>query len=212
LGKIIFLEDKKLKEKFYNSISKALLLTSVSISDTKTRIFAISFGYGRTLLKQDVCEERFGIITALNIIDKDTIRSIDKIDIGRDLKSSTESMPKLASMDQFGFDHESELLNKITGKSIENFIEGNVSGKDAFTASIEANISNIDDVLKDLYQYFLSDKYKDHFDWIDQITPIKNKDLIKKLDTEMLNLILNRDPTFWAAVPENINWEDIKGF
>ena len=49
-----------------NSNSKGVLLVK-----TKQKTFAVTFGYGWTLLNHGVYEERFGLKTALSIIDPD---------------------------------------------------------------------------------------------------------------------------------------------
>jgi len=197
----------------FNSHTKVLLLVKVSINKDKEMIFALPFGYGKYLLKDDVYEERLGIKTAVNIFDKDTIREISKVDISGTLKSSQEQMPKQSNIEGFGFNIESDLIKSITGKSIcEDLISGNVTGNDYLSVNVDVDFNNVDSFLCELYQYYISDKYKQNFDWIDQITPINNKNLIIKLDNLMLNSILNQEPTFWMAVPEIINWDVIEGF
>jgi len=59
--------------KIFTASSKAVFLTTV-----EDRVFALAFGYGHTLLKPGAWEERFGLKVAINVIDSDNLRSIDK--------------------------------------------------------------------------------------------------------------------------------------
>lgn len=74
--------------------ARVLLLKRLEVAEDTTRIFAITFGYGKTLLKEDVCEEQFGLKIVLNTIEKNKIRKISKTDIGKNYKQSQEQMPK----------------------------------------------------------------------------------------------------------------------
>lgn len=177
------------------------------------RIFYIPFGYGKYLLKDDVIEERFGLRTVVNLIGEANIRSINKTSISDNNKLSREQMPKESTIRDFGFDVNGDLINGITGKSIESdFIEGNVTGTDAFQASIPYNIDNIDEFLKEIYQVFLRDDYKESFEWIDHITPVKSKNLINTLDELLFESIEENDDKFYMAIPEVIEFEKIEGF
>ena len=57
---------------YISSVSAVLLI------NTDDKVFAISFGQGRHILKQDCWVERFGLKVALNSIGREKIRTIDK--------------------------------------------------------------------------------------------------------------------------------------
>lgn len=141
--KSFFCNKSELKTSLQNSSSRALILKRVNVSNDNNeniRIFAIPFGYGKYLLKEDVYEERFGIKTVVNLIGEDNIRSINKVSISENNKRSKEQLPKESTIQEFGFDVLGDLINGITGKSNkEDFIKGNVTGTDSFQATVEYN-------------------------------------------------------------------------
>lgn len=192
--------------------SRVLFLKKINVSDNKSRIFAIPFGYGKNLLKDNVCEEQFGLKIVLNTIDINKIRKISKIDIGKNYKQSQEQMPKESDIGEFGFDIERDLIKYVTGKSDDDkFGNAIISGGDIFNLSIEINIKDIDEFLLYCYNKYLSDTYKTNFKWLDNIKCIKDKKLIEILNNEVVKILNQRNfDKIWLAIPEVINWENVK--
>jgi uncharacterized protein (TIGR04141 family) len=205
--KSFFKDEETLVNKLFNSSSRAIILRRIQVDEEgNERIFAIPFGYGKYLLKDDVIEERFGLRTVVNLIGEANIRSINKTSISDNNKLSREQMPKESTIRDFGFDVNGDLINGITGKSTDSdFIEGNVTGTDVFQASIPYNIDNIDEFLKKIYQVFSRDDYKESFEWIDHITPVKSKNIINTLDEFLFESIEGDDDKFYMAIPKPLN-------
>src|SRR3984957_11587196 len=64
-----------------SSSAKGVLLVRIRHKEAN-HIFALGFGFGRSLLKEDVIEERFGLKVVLNTVDPESLRSIDKTALG----------------------------------------------------------------------------------------------------------------------------------
>ena len=174
------------------------------------RIFAICFGFGRSLIQPACIEERFGLITALNCINAEELRSVDinRLD-SSSLKSRIQST-KLAGVADLEFDVEKSLLRQATGLSNDEEMGKTVSGSDALTISVEADIDNIGDILDHCYAKYTSSAYRQAFSWVDHISPIKRGALIETLDELLIaNLLSDEESKTWLAVPEIISWEDI---
>jgi len=54
------------------------IVSAAFLLKRKGRVFAVTFGYGRSLLKQGTWEERFGLMVVLNSIDREKIRIIER--------------------------------------------------------------------------------------------------------------------------------------
>lgn len=193
------------------SNARAVFLKRVAIKSEK-RIFALTFGYGRTLLKNDVIEEQFGLKIVLNSIDKNNIRKISKTDIGKNYKQSQEQMPKASPITEFGFDIDRDLVRTITGRTNDYlFGEVIITGGDSFNISIEKNVENIEDFLIGCFEKYNSERYKENFSWIDNIKQVKNSDLIDKLNNQIVSLFNQRMfEEVWLAIPEIIDWTNVK--
>jgi uncharacterized protein (TIGR04141 family) len=197
----------------FSASAKGLLLIEIE-KDTEKRIFALAFGYGWQFLKPGVFEERFGLKTALSIIDPDNLRKIDKKNMVTVPKDTSEQLSKSGIAADFGIDIEQDLIRSITGKSIDEKKYGKyVTGKDSIGVSVKINLSSIKDFLNLCYERYLSDDYKTNFDWIDQIAEIKDITLMGELNDKLIeNLKNNNLEKTWMAVPEVLDWEYVSGF
>lgn len=197
-----------------NASSQAILLVTLSIED-ETKIFAVVFGHGIHMLKDNVVEERFGLITLLNLIGENQIKRINRTNIGGSKKVSDEQVPATTNINEFGFQIDRDLLKKVHAKIDNDFLgKCMVVGGDLLSLSTERDVDNIEELLTYCCQTYQKTDYKTHFDWIDNISPInKDKDLINVLDEQLVTQINERNnEKVMLALPELINWEDISGF
>ena len=200
--------SKNNKLNIFTASSKAVLLASVA-----HRLFVLAFGYGRALLNPGVCEERFGLKVALNVVDSENVRSIDKQNMSVTPKFSKEQITKDGTFADFGIDIEQDLIQGITGKSKNESFGKTVTGKDSLSVSVKVDHTDIKSFLETCYEQYNSDDYKKNFDWIDRISAIKDPIIIKELDSKLIERIKNKEfEKTWMAVPEIIEWEDVSKF
>ena len=187
--------------------------SGVFFVDVKGRKFAITFGYGRMFLKNGVYEEHFGLKSALNLIQENNFRAIEKKNMVRDPKLSTEQISRNGDVLNFGLDTEQDILLGITGKSSNPYFGNIVTGKEALSVSVERDIYDIHVLLRECLKIYKSDKYKKYFSWIDRVNAIKSKEEISELDEELVKRISSKKlGTLWMSIPEIIEWENISEF
>ncbi|HPH38014.1 MAG TPA: TIGR04141 family sporadically distributed protein [Sediminibacterium sp.] len=196
---------------FLGSGSKAVLIIKI-LYRNKNRFFAIPFGSGRFLLRDFCYEERFGLITSLNILESKSIRGIDKRTLSTNPKSSREHIARASEAVDFQIDFEKDLIHSITGKTSDAAFGNIITGKEALSVSAKIDISNIKEFLKRTLNTFEKKDYQKNFKWIDQIKEVKIQDTITKLNEQLIKKINDKDETVWLAVPEIIDWTDFKGF
>lgn len=98
-------------------------------------------------------------------------------------------------------------------EEIETCVAKTITGKDALSVSVKVDTTSIKEFLELCYEQYLSKEYKKGFDWIDQISEVRNALTIEKLDTLLLKKIEDEDfAKVWMAVPEVVDWVDIRGF
>jgi len=194
--------------KIFNASSRAVFLVEV-----EDRLFAITFGYGYSLLDSASYEERFGLRVVLNLIDPDKIRAIAKKTLSTTFKQSKEQVAKVGPITNFGIDIEQDLIQGITGVPMDAEFGKTVSGKDSLSVSIPIDINNIKDFLKQCLKKYKSKKYKKNFDWIEHISEVKNPSLVERLNKKLVKKLSDGDLNkIWMAVPEIIDWHDVKEF
>lgn len=197
----------------FNASSKGVLLVNTKINAIDERVFAITFGYGWTFLSPGVWEERFGLKVALNSIDENHLRRIDKKNMASIPKDTSEQLSKEGVVADFGIDIEQDLIQSITGKSKDENFGKTVTGKDALSVSVKVGLSNLQDFLKKCFKTYESDVYKKNFGWIDQIAEIEDPALVESLSLKLIEEIKNKNfDKIWMAVPEIVEWNDIEGF
>lgn len=191
---------------------KAIFLVSVAI-DEAVRIFAITFGSGWTSLKPGVYEERFGLKTALNIIDPIHLRKITKKNLSSTPKDTSEQLSKAGAAADFGIDVEQDLVRAITGQCLDSDKFGkSVTGGDPVSFSVKVEYSGIKTFLEECYRRFTSDDYKSDFGWIDQISEVRDTRQQSILNDKLIESIVTDAVGTWMAVPDIIEWEKISGF
>jgi uncharacterized protein (TIGR04141 family) len=101
----------------------------------------------------------------------------------------------------------------VTGKSRDEVLGKKITGKDALNVSVKVDNTNIVEFLSHCLERYESADYKTNFDWIDQIAEVRDK----RLEEELSEILMERLNTkqlakVWMAVPEVVNWSDVKGF
>ena len=211
-----FFKDKLKLDDIFSANARIMLICRISIDDEsgkECRTFALTWGYGKNLLGEDVIEEDFGLKVVLNTIKVDELRRINKVNIGGNQKTSNEQLPLKSRITDFGFDLDRDLLGTITGQSADiTYVKGMITGGDLLSVTTDVDISNIKAFLIKTYERYKSTTYKDSFGWIDHIKKVKDGKLKDELDFKIVELIQNNSPEIWMAVPEVIEWENVSGF
>lgn len=197
----------------FTSNARAVLLARVVPEGYAEKTFAITMGYGKFMLADDVIEDDFGLKVVMNTITPNSLRRINKTNIGGNQKTSNEQLPLESDIDDFGFDIDRDLISTITGHSDEeDYASGIMTGSDLLSLTAEVDVNNLSNFLRATYRRYISTEYKKFFPWIDHIRKVKDSRLIDTLDTELVSRINIGSPMVWMAVPEVIQWEHIVGF
>ena len=201
------------KDRIFTANARVILIVRVTMEEDVKKTFAVTMGYGKYLLENDVVENDFGIKVVLNSITNNSLRRINKVNIGGNQKASNEQLPLASAIDEFGFDIEGDLISAITGQCNDrNITKGMISGSDLLSLNVAVDITNIKAYLKKVYKKYCLTEYRKNFGWIDHIRRVKDSKLIDKLEKRIIELINEGNENIWMAVPEVIEWENIQGF
>ena len=174
--------------------------------------FILSFGTGFHLLKSEAIERDFGLKVTLNSVDPDKLRSLDKASYDQNpLNSRTQST---VDVDIFNLhlDSEMEMLYAVTGTSLVEEFGSNVTGRDALTIAVEANLSDIPKILSEAINKYRS-KLPAKFSWVENINRVRDYDEIELLDMELEQYLDNKVyDYFWLGEPEIVDWESQIGY
>jgi uncharacterized protein (TIGR04141 family) len=159
-------------------------------------------------------EDRFGLRVALNCIDEEQVRIIDKQSFDAIASHTREQAARDSNARAFGFDIERDLLKAVTGTPRHSDFGKRLSGKEALTAMVQVELNQLTGLLETFHKQFLSTSYRTNFAWVDQIREVTNATLETELNDAVVALIRSRrfGERCWLAVPDILDWSDVSGF
>ena len=178
------------------------------------RPFALTFGYGRSLLNLQHFEDDFGLKVTLNAIDKNSVKSIDKQTFDAITKQSREQAARQVNPSEFGLDVEDDLLRAVVGTPSNPRMGRQLYGRDSLHAiGLGIELKELHTWLRRVYSVYLETSYKEKFPWVDNIRAVKADEQIVTLDQELVGRLNSEEPgTIWLAAPDIIDWNRICGF
>jgi uncharacterized protein (TIGR04141 family) len=191
-----------------NCSNKAILLTRL---DGAT--LAVTFGYGRSLLKEEDIERNFGLKVALSIIDSKKIRSVNTATFEDMVVSSQRQASSQTTQEEFEIDTIGNIFRGVTGVPANEQFGNTVSGKDMLKVSVFMHITELKEKLQSYIAAYRSENYRTNdFEWIDNINEVRDAVLAEELDScllEKLDEHLTDDITI--SPPETIDWDNTMG-
>lgn len=182
--------------------------------EVKGRCFVLALGQGgRFLLKDDVAEDRFGLLCALNAVDPNTFRcvdvqALDAIQSHTRIQSGQEATP-----DQFGLDVEQDMLKTIVGAPKNPALGGRITGSDSLSISVKVDLSDLPFVLDECRKHFEADLSKEDHQWVYNIAQTKSPALTTRLEHALNDKFASGVfDGIWLSVPEILDWTAVKGF
>lgn len=191
-----------------NKSSSAVLLTRVD-----GKVIALTFGYGRFLLNTGCFKQDFGLKTALNTLNHQSLRSIDVHTLEDQPIQKKSQATRGSEASVFGVDIFRDVLRAVTGSPRTGVGYKNISGGDAiFSFGLEMIVEEIPQIAADLVGYYELEYYKDSFGWVDNIRRVKDAASISLLDESLLEAVKGRDCSVVVTLPEIIDWDSVLGF
>jgi uncharacterized protein (TIGR04141 family) len=187
---------------------------AVWLVEAEGRQFALTFGYGRNLLKPGVYEEDFGLRITLNAVDPNKIKAIDRMTLDAVAQQARIQAIRDASMSEFGLDVEQDLLRAVTGSPVDEAALGHrLTGRDALQMTLPIVLSEVRPLLGRLLVERAKDDFRVRFPWIEQIHEVDDPIRKAELDLQLIDKLRKRSlDGVWLAVPEMIDWENLAGF
>ncbi|MCT2023616.1 TIGR04141 family sporadically distributed protein [Corynebacterium sanguinis] len=180
---------------------------------TSGRIFALTFGYGRSLLDLSKIEYQFGLRVALNRIDPRQIRSLDTKTFEDLVVSTNTQVSKSAELPTFGVDISRDILRAVTGEPRDQTFSKRIAGADSLVMGVTTPSLELPAICDDLLTAFDADDYKTDFGWIDQLSLVRDDATVEALNNLLVaQLRTGSTGATHLAMPETIDWEDIDGF
>lgn len=189
-----------------SSISALLLVTQGDA------FYAVVFGYGASLLKDEAIDERFGLRVTLNGVEPSQLRSIDHKRLEAISRHTRENLSRAGTLGQFGVDINRDLLRAVTGKPSDPKYGTRLSGADQLTVTAEISIRNLGEALAAYYELSEQETYKQNFPWVENIREVRDPVTRTALDRRLAKELAKGGHHVWLAPPGIHDWSTCGGF
>jgi len=185
-----------------------------------SRIFAVVFGYGRSLLDPCSYVRDFGLKVVLNAVDPGKLRCVDTNTLEEIPVATRQQASKVSALELFDINRETEMMKALVGSPKPGLLVGNIklestiSGSAALSLRAKVNAKSLAKLCSGLLSlYVRKDYHTSGFDWVDNLRPISDPTRVTQLDECLLVALKTKDaPTIHLAPPELIEWERNPGF
>jgi uncharacterized protein (TIGR04141 family) len=170
------------------------------------RIFAATFGYGRSLLAEGKLEPDFGLRTALQLCDPDTLNAVDYRTIEERTRIGRVQLSDRASVDAFRMDLDTDLLRGMEARSRDPKVCERIAARWAsLTVGARVTIKDLPALAAALLKAYKTKKLPRQFAWIDNVQRTTDPSTLAALDGELeARLDGNNHTGIRLAIPEII--------
>ena len=177
------------------------------------RLFVITFGYGRNLMSLDSFERDFGLRVALNVVDPNSLRSVDARTFEQLTVTTRSQTSRTTSLENFRVSRAEDIVKGVTGTPQDQTISSRITGADAAKLTYVPDLAQLHNKCNQLLTAYRSDNYKREFGFIDDLRAIRDPLRIASLNDELIGRLQDRDlGTVHMAPPEVTDVENVDQF
>lgn len=185
--------------------------SGVLLVESSGRVLAVSFGYGRHLVRSEAVVQDFGLKVVLNSIDPQLIKSVDARTFDELTIHTRQGASRDSSLEVFTLDNSRDLLRSVTGRSAPGGL-GALSGAAALAMNTALPLPQLPQLAADLITAYGSKTYKKNFKFIDDMRGEQDPTVINRLDELLVESLKAREMTdMHLAIPEAVDWQQIAG-
>ncbi len=195
-------------EEVTNRTNAAVLLVR-----RRRRIFAFTFGYGWRFLREDLLEPDFGLKSALNGVQHDSLQSLDSFAVEEQTVHRRSQASRASGLQVFGIDVSRDILRAVTGRPRKGVPLQAITGSgNTLAVSAHTDFKGLGEVTDLLLSLYRKRTYREHFDFVDFVQRVSDPRQIEELDERVLTDLGSADPTSYFAPPEPIDFGRVHQF
>ena len=175
--------------------------------------FALTFGTGNYLLKDERITQDFGLKVCLANAGPDALKEMQYTQIENGVNRRNEQTSYNANVDSFGIDTDTNLLRKVTITPQDSTQGKNMTGQKGLKVSVDINPDFLPDLLRSFLKVYTDKQYQQSFKWIDNLRPVNERSIIDELDNALYEQIKQKNyKNLYIAPPDNLDYEKNIGF
>ena len=150
------------------------------------RTFAVTFGYGRSLLAESALEPDFGLRTALHLCEPSTLRAVDYRTIEERTRIGRVQLSEEGSVSAFRMDMDTDLLRGLEARSNDQTVCERLGARwSNLTVGARVEIKDLPALAAKLLNSYRKRKLPPDFEWIDNVRRVTDPSLVADLDAEL---------------------------
>lgn len=199
------------KEKLKNTVNSFIILIKI-YKDNDAYFFGITGGMGFTGINKDKLENDFGLKVTLNCVNPLELKALDVRNIDTKTRQKRIHINKGSRIGEFDFDFQQDIINLVSGKSKIEEIGKNLRGTSSLSLDSDTTFVQLGEKCSSLLDLYFSKDYKDEFDFVDNMTLIKNKEIKNTLFQTIWKKIEKREEDIVLTYPDMIEYERCNSF
>ena len=178
----------------FNSKHASALLFFRAGSGKSKRVFVVTFGYGRALLDESALEADFGLRTALNLCNPDTLRAVNYRTIEERTRIGRIQLSDAGSVDAFHINMDTDLLRGLEADSKDKAVCERLGARwSNLIVAARVEIGDLPGLATDLLTNYRKRKLPAEYAWIDNVRRETDPSLIESLNKELESRVNNSD-------------------
>lgn len=180
---------------------------------TGGRLFVLSFGHGRHLIRPDSYVHDFGLRVVLNAVEPSRLKSVDARTIDELTLHTQLDVSRESTFETFGLDVTRDLVRSVTGQPRDESLAHRATGADVLAVSSRTRFEELPALCRRLLAEYEAETYKANFDWVDQLRFERDPAVIARLEERLVEDIASREITdLHLAPPDNLDWRRLPRF
>lgn len=177
------------------------------------RQFAVTFGYGFSVIDRALVEPDFGLKVTLSIVDPTALDMVDTRTLERVTKQTRIHLSVGRPVEEFGIEPDLDWLRAVRGTASCEQITGKVQGSDAVRISWNGSLESVGGCCQRLLEIYQSQDYRRYFGFVDHLRRLPKDDpLVAVLEDEVRGLLKRHDRERLTVAHPEIPSPDIETF
>ena len=177
------------------------------------RRFAVTFGYGFSVVDRALVEPDFGLKVTLNIVDPQALDTLDTRTLDRVTRQTRTHLNAGRPVEDFGIEPDLDWLRSVKGEAEGEGITGKVQGSDSVRVNWDGGIESLGACCEQLLELYQSDRYRDRFAFVDHLRPLSSADpLVAELEKALLRVLRDRDREWLSVAHPDVPSPDVETY
>lgn len=176
------------------------------------RFFSLTYGHGKSMIKDSTIVKNFGLIVAAGLVDEKKVKSLKSLSVEDVVVASQKQAGGFIDQNQFKPNKQKDILKSIAGLPQNEKQSKFLVGSDSLQSTRYMNILEIKEDIAYFYDEYKRKRYRKRgFEWIDNIQQVSDANLLKMLNEKLAKEFL-QGKDILIAPNQIIDWENYVGF